>query len=91
LGAVPKVPARNNTSSLSTSRRACSKAVVQVLIQYGDELTRANVMKQAANLDFYNDVILPGVRVKTGPINQFQMMRFKDGSWQGFGPLLGAD
>jgi hypothetical protein len=70
--------------------------VVQVLIQYGDELTRANVMKQAANLDFYNDVILPGVRVKTGPtnfrpINQFQMMRFKDGSWQGFGPLLGAD
>jgi branched-chain amino acid transport system substrate-binding protein len=73
-----------------------AKAVVQVLIQCGDELTRANVMKQAANLDFYNGVTLPGIRIKTSPtnfrpINQFQMMRFKDGSWQGFGPLLGAD
>ena len=89
-------PEGNKDDSQTIWGYGVAKAVVQVLIQCGDELTRANVMKQAANLDFYNGVTLPGIRIKTSPtnfrpINQFQMMRFKDGSWLGFGPLLGAD
>lgn len=51
-------------------------------------------MRQAANLDFYNGVTLPGIRIKTGqsdfsPIEQFQMMRMKGDSWERFGEIMG--
>ena len=56
--------------------------MVQVLKQCGDELTRENVMKQAANLkNFTTDLMLPGITVNTSPddyfpIEQMQLMRF---------------
>src|SRR6201995_2861185 len=59
-----------------------SQALIQLLKQCGDNLTRANVMKQAANLhDFRTDVLLPGIKINTGPddfapISQLQLMRF---------------
>ena len=45
----------------------CSReAMVQVLKQCGDNLTRENVMKQAANLkNFHSDLMLPGIMVNT--------------------------
>ena len=67
---------------------------VQVLKQCGDELTRENVMKQAANLhDFTTPLLLPGVRINTSPtdfapIKQVQMARFDGTRWQLFGPIL---
>jgi branched-chain amino acid transport system substrate-binding protein len=67
---------------------------VQVLKQCGDELTRENVMKQAANLhDFTVPLLLPGVKIDTGPsdfapIKQVQMARFDGERWQLFGPVL---
>ncbi len=54
----------------------------------GDDLTRANIMKQAANLkDFTPDTLLPGVKINTSatdfaPIEQLQMMRFKGEKWE---------
>jgi branched-chain amino acid transport system substrate-binding protein len=39
---------------------------VQVLKQAGDNLTRENVMKQAASMDMTLPMLLPGVNVKTG-------------------------
>jgi branched-chain amino acid transport system substrate-binding protein len=68
--------------------------VAQVLKQCGDELTRENVMKQAANLhDFSVPMLLPGILVNTSPtdfapIKQVQMARFDGQRWQLFGPLL---
>jgi len=67
--------------------------LVQVLKQCGDELTRDNVMKQAANLDFELKTYLPGVRVKTGPtdyypIEQLQLMRFNGENWIHFGDVI---
>lgn len=70
-----------------------AKGLEQVLRQCGDTLTRENVMKQAANLDFEIGIYLPGTRIKTGPsdfapIEQLQMMRFKGESWERFGPIM---
>jgi branched-chain amino acid transport system substrate-binding protein len=70
-----------------------AKGLEQVLRQCGDTLTRENVMKQAANLDFEIGIYLPGTRIKTAPedfapIEQLQMMRFKGESWERFGPVM---
>jgi branched-chain amino acid transport system substrate-binding protein len=67
---------------------------VQVLKQCGDELTRENVMKQAANLhDFTVPLLLPGVEINTSstdfaPIKQVRMARFDGIRWRLFGPVL---
>ncbi|HEX7881735.1 MAG TPA: ABC transporter substrate-binding protein [Afipia sp.] len=73
-----------------------AKTLEQVLRQCGDNLTRENVMKQAASLDFELGILLPGMKIKTGPddfapIEQFQMMRFKGESWELFGPLINGE
>jgi hypothetical protein len=68
--------------------------MVQVLKQCGDDLTRENVMKQAANLkNFSSDVMLPGIKINTGPddffpIEQMQLMQFNGESWQLFGDII---
>ena len=68
--------------------------VVQVLKQCGDELTRENVMRQAANLDkFTLPMLLPGITLNTSPtdfapVKQVQMARFDGERWRLFGPLL---
>jgi branched-chain amino acid transport system substrate-binding protein len=70
--------------------------VVQVLKQCGDELTRENIMKQAANLhDFSVPMLLPGIKINTSPtdfapVKQVQMGRFDGSKWELFGGLLTA-
>ena len=45
-----------------------AQTMVKVLEMCGDDLTRANVMKQAASLkDFAPDTLLPGVKINTSP------------------------
>jgi ABC-type branched-subunit amino acid transport system substrate-binding protein len=74
-----------------------AQTLVQVLKQCGDDLTRANVMKQAANLkNFRTDVLLPGVTIDTSasdfaPISQLQLMRFKEQRWELFGDVISGD
>src|SRR6201997_1013256 len=69
----------------------------KVLQMCGDDLTRANVMKQAASLkDFEPDTLLPGVKINTSPtdfapIEQLQMMRFKGEKWDLFGDIISGD
>jgi branched-chain amino acid transport system substrate-binding protein len=63
----------------------------------GDNLTRENVMKQAASLkDFAPDTLLPGVKINTSatdfaPIEQLQMMRFKGEKWDLFGDIISGE
>src|SRR4029077_11119087 len=69
-----------------------STALVEVLKRCGDNLTRENVMKVVANMDFEIDTYIPGIRIKTSPtdfypIEQVQMMKFTGEKWQLFGPL----
>jgi ABC-type branched-subunit amino acid transport system substrate-binding protein len=73
------------------------QTLVQVLKQCGDNLTRENVMKQAASLkDFRTEVLLPGVQINTSatdfaPISQLQLMKFKGDRWQLFGDVVNGD
>jgi ABC-type branched-subunit amino acid transport system substrate-binding protein len=68
--------------------------LVQVLKQCGDELTRENVMTQAASLhDFTVPMLLPGIKINTSPtdfapLKQVQMGRFDGTQWKLFGPLI---
>jgi branched-chain amino acid transport system substrate-binding protein len=76
---------------------AAAQTMVQVLQQCGDNLTRENVMKQAASLkSFAPDTLIPGITVSTSPtdfapIEQLKMMRFKDGKWDLFGDIISAE
>jgi branched-chain amino acid transport system substrate-binding protein len=74
-----------------------AQTLVQVLRQCGDNLTRENVMRQAASLrDFAPDTMLPGIRINTGPkdfapIESVQLERFDGKSWVRFGNVISAD
>ena len=76
---------------------AAAQTMVQVLKQSGDDLTRENVMKQAASLkDFAPDTLIPGIKVNTSaadfaPIEQLKMMQFKGGKWDLFGDIISAE
>ena len=71
-----------------------SQGLVQVLKQAGDNLTRENIMKQAASLDMTLPMLLPGVNVKTSaddffPIERMQLQRFTGKTWELFGKVYG--
>ena len=73
-----------------------AKGMEKILRQCGDDLTRENIMKQAANLDFEIGIYLPGTKIKTSPtdfapLEQLQMMKFKGESWELFGPLMSSE
>ncbi len=71
-----------------------AQTLERVLRQCGDELTRENVMRQAANLTNVElDVLLPGITVNTSPtkyspVDQMHLMRFNGEKWELFGELL---
>jgi branched-chain amino acid transport system substrate-binding protein len=71
--------------------------MVQVLKQCGDELTRENVMKQAANLKYFAPgLLLPGIKINTSPtdyfpIEQMQMSRFNGEHGELFGSPINAE
>ncbi len=75
---------------------AAAQTLVQVLKQCGDELTRENVMNQAANLkNLELPLLLPGIRINTSPtdfypIKQMRLQRFDGKTWVVFGEALGS-
>ncbi|MGY4316434.1 MULTISPECIES: ABC transporter substrate-binding protein [Bradyrhizobium] len=74
-----------------------SQGLVHVLKACGDDLTRENVMKQAASIrDYEPGGLLPGVKVNTSatdfaPLSQLQLIRFKGQTWERFGDILSGD
>ena len=70
-----------------------AEALVEVLRKCGDNLTRANVMAQASNLDLEIGMLRPGIRIKTTPsdyqpIHQLFLMRFDGQGWVPFGGII---
>jgi branched-chain amino acid transport system substrate-binding protein len=71
-----------------------AQGLVQVLQQCGDNLTRENVMKQAASLkDFTPTLVLPGIKINTSatdfaPFQQMQMAKFDGKEWARFGEIV---
>jgi branched-chain amino acid transport system substrate-binding protein len=87
-------PDGDKTSTFTVFGYLVAQTMVQVLQQCSDDLTRENVMKQAANLkDLHLGMLLPGITINTSPtdfapIKQEQMIRFKGDAWELFGPVL---
>jgi ABC-type branched-subunit amino acid transport system substrate-binding protein len=70
-----------------------STALVEVLQRCGDNLTRDNVMKIVANMDFEINTYIPGIHIKTTPtdfypLEQVQMARFTGEKCELFGPII---
>jgi len=71
-----------------------AQTLVEVLKMCGDNLTRENVMKQAASLhDLKLPLLLPGITLNTGaddfdPIKQMQLQKFDGTTWQLFGDVI---
>ena len=87
------VPSASKTNSLSVFGYVIAKAMVEVLVRCGDDLSRENVMRQAASLKGVQlPMLLPGIVVNTSasdhaPLEQMQMMRFSAGRWERFGSV----
>ena len=87
-------PSGSLTDNFNVYGYTVAQAMTQVLKQAGDNLTRDNVMKQAASLDMTLPMLLPGVNVKTGPddfypIEREQLGRFDGKTWVLFGKVYG--
>jgi len=90
-------PDGDKTSSFPVYGYSIARTMVQVLQQCGNDLTRENVMRQAASLkDFETGMALPGITINTSPtdfypIEQMQMGRFTGESFVPFGPILSGE
>jgi branched-chain amino acid transport system substrate-binding protein len=89
------LPEANPVDLYAVYGYANANTLLHVLRQCGNDLTRENVMRQAAALkDVVTAMLLPGIRLNTGPadylpIEQVQLMRFDGTRWVRFGDLLG--
>lgn len=91
------VPEANVADSSALTGYNMAQTMAAVLKQCGDNLTRENVMKQAASINgIQQGGLLPGVLIKTSatdfsPIEQLQLMRFKGERWELFGGVLDGE
>ncbi len=89
-------PEGDKYSNLNVYGYITTQLLIQVLQQCGDDLTRDNVLKQAARLNNVElDLLLPGITVTTTPTDyrvnkQLQMVRFDGERWQPFGSIIEA-
>jgi branched-chain amino acid transport system substrate-binding protein len=90
-------PEGDKSSTFSVYGYLLAQTMVQVLKQCGDELTRENVMKQAASLkDLELGMLLPGIKINTSPtdyfpVEQMQMSRFNGDHGELFGSVIGGE
>lgn len=88
------VPTINPNDLLAIGAYNEAQTIVQVLKRCGDELTRENVMRQAASIkDFRPDGLLPGLTIDTSPtdyapMDSLQMVRFHGDRWVPFGEVI---
>ena len=87
-------PDGDKTSVFTVYGYTIPQTLVQVLKQCGDNLTRENVMKEAASLhELELPMLLPGIKINTSPtdffpVKQMQMGRFNGERWDLFGPII---
>jgi branched-chain amino acid transport system substrate-binding protein len=67
--------------------------VVRLLYLAGKNPTRASLMAATAKMNWVNPFLLKGITVKTGPqdrfpISQMKLIRYNNGTWSEFGPLI---
>ncbi|TCO13057.1 branched-chain amino acid transport system substrate-binding protein [Camelimonas lactis] len=88
------LPDADRKDALTVYAYVAAQTMEQVLRQAGDDVTPANIMKQAANLKhFRSDLLLPGIEINTAPddhypIEQLQLIRFDGKQYVRFGPVI---
>jgi len=80
-------------STLNVAGYNWTMALEQVLRQCAGDLSRANIMRQAANLDIQLPMVLPGIRLSTGPrqfhaIRDLALKRFTGEFWESVGEII---
>jgi branched-chain amino acid transport system substrate-binding protein len=94
---VKYYPEANRIDSFVMYGYTVAQGLVHVLKACGDNLTRENVMKQAASIkNLEIGSLLPGIKVNTSatdfaPISAVQLHRFKGEAWERFGDVIDAD
>jgi branched-chain amino acid transport system substrate-binding protein len=89
-------PDGNQADVFNVYGYSVAQTIAHVLRQCGDNLTRENVMRQAANMRGYRvETLLPGVTISTSsddfaPIEAVQLERFNGKQWELFGEVLGG-
>ena len=84
----------NVSDAFSVNGYSVAQTMIAVLKMSGDDLTRENVMKQAANLHSLQlPMLLPGITVSTSgddfaPIKQMQLQKFDGTTWKLFGDVI---
>ena len=85
-------PEGDQTDAATVFGYGVAQGLVQALTQCGDEMTRANLMKQLAAMDMEIGIHLPGILQTSptdfSPLEQLQLMKFKGELWELFGPLM---
>jgi branched-chain amino acid transport system substrate-binding protein len=90
-------PGTDKADAFTIYAYSVARTMVQVLKQCGNDLTRANVMKQAASLrNFDPGMLLPGIEINTSPtdyapLKQLQLIRFEGQTWKRFGPVMSGE
>ena len=90
-------PAEDANSGIATYGYSTAALLVQVLKQCGDDLTRANLMKQVTSIDHLAlPMLVPGIDVSTSPTNYYpiraqRMQRFDGTRWLPFGSVIKVD
>jgi hypothetical protein len=86
-------PSLSKSDGLTSHSYALARTMVEVLRRSGDDLSRKNIMRQAATLKGLQiPMLIPGIAIDTSPsdhapIEQMQMQRFTNGKWERFGPV----
>jgi TRAP-type uncharacterized transport system substrate-binding protein len=87
------MPGANKTNGLTVFGYVIASGMVEVLKRCDGDLSRENIMRQAASLRGVQiPMLLSGIAVNTSasdfaPLEQMQMMKFTGGKWQRFGPV----
>jgi branched-chain amino acid transport system substrate-binding protein len=91
------MPGANKADANHIYGYTVSTVMCETLKRCGDELTRANLMKQAASFQkFRAPLLLPGILISTSPtdfypIQAVQLQRFKGETWELFGEIMHAE
>nr|WP_152977818.1 ABC transporter substrate-binding protein [Bradyrhizobium pachyrhizi] len=87
-------PSADISSGLNTQGYLMAQTLVHVIRMAGDDLTRENIMRQAANIkDLKLDMLQSGITITTGPddfapIEAMQLRRLVGERWEVFGPIV---
>jgi len=87
-------PEGNLGDSFNVYGYSVAQTLVQLLKQCGDDLSRDNIIKQAAHLDIELPMLLPGIKVHTSssdfyPVQRMRLARFEGKQWVLFGAVIG--